>query len=95
MLVDKQTYFDNHHHQRYFYKLNNLIHMSLISLFFFSAFNSAFFGSVATFLYKSALFMNPAIADLPTNSFLLYLCIKCLIRRFIIVSRIKIFRFNV
>ena len=43
--------------------------MLVILLFSCSAFNPSFAAYVAPFLSKSALFINPAIADLPGNSF--------------------------
>ena len=38
-----------------------------------STFNSAFVANVAIFLFKSALCMNLAVADLSTNSLFLFL----------------------
>ena len=35
----------------------------------YSAFNSDFVNNIATFLFKSTLFINPVIADLSTTSF--------------------------
>ena len=41
---------------------------ALLLFFFYSTFNSAFVGNAATYLSKSALFLNLAISNLSTNS---------------------------
>ena len=52
-------------------------------ILFCSAFSSSFVANVDTFLFKSALFMNPAIADFSINPFFFYLFIKFITCKFI------------
>ena len=70
MLVDKQTYFENHHHQKKFYHENNLNQtLHVLQFYSCSAFNPAFVVNVASFVFESEFFKILEISGLLTNSF--------------------------
>ena len=62
---------EHHDLQNHFYHENNLKQLLVIFILSCSAFNSGFVDNIATFFFlsKSALFMNPAIANLSVNPF--------------------------
>ena len=70
MLVDKQTYSENHHQPKKIYHENNLTHaVSIFTVLSFSAFNSAFVTNILNFMFKSEFFTRSEILDLLANSF--------------------------
>ena len=77
MLVDKQTYFENYHHQKNIYHENNWsltfpvsqVYLALLLVLLF-------FVNVSTFSFKSAFFTILEISDLLTNSFFFIFALK-------------------
>ena len=68
-MVDKQTYFENHHHKKTFtIKITwiEAVSFTILSCF---AFNSAFVADVATLVFKPEFFTRLQISDLLTNYF--------------------------
>ena len=53
MLVDKQTYFENHNHQKKIYHENNLNKTIKLLGFILLCFCSVFAANVASFVFKS------------------------------------------
>ena len=68
MLIDKQTYFENHYHQDTFYQENNLNHVFVIfSNLSCSPFKFSFFANFFIFSSKRMLLINSKTSDLLTN----------------------------
>ena len=70
MLFDKQTNFENHHHQKYFYCGNNLNQMPEISQHYHALLLVLLLlANVARFVFMPEFFTRLDILDLLTNSF--------------------------
>ena len=74
MLVDEQTYFENHHHRNNYYHENGLNQSLQISQFYLGPpFDSAFVAKIVSFVFKSESFTRLQVWDLLTNFFVLLL----------------------
>ena len=71
MLVDKQTYFENHYHQRNSYGENNFKQVLEVLLFYLALLFVPFFLiNFASFLFESDFFIRLEILDSSTILFL-------------------------
>ena len=71
MLLDKQTYIENDHPQKWKNKLPKTTWIKRLKFTILSwlAFNSAFDANVPTFVFKLEFFTRHQISDVLTNSF--------------------------
>ena len=69
VLIDKQTYFGNYHHQKGLCQENNLNMCLQFHHFILLCFNSTFIVNVASFFFKSEFFTLNKNNQEPTDMF--------------------------
>ena len=92
MFADKQTYFENHYHQKNSYGENNLNQMLEVLLFYLALlFVLLFLLILQVLCLNQNFFTRLELLDLSTIfSCLLYLCLKYVTRKFVIISSRKV-----